>query len=97
MLGSNIPCSDDIGDLRVPQADAIIFAQKSAQICIVNRAPATEVDVTGGQIKIAIDTVLNQCCGSLLTCGGGQQQITATSGNVIDLSVQGVGSDCSHN
>jgi len=63
----------------------------------VNRAPNTVVNVNDSQINDAIQTVLDVCCNSKFSCSGGQEKITAASGNVIDLSVQGLGQDCTAN
>jgi hypothetical protein len=71
-----------------------IVQQGNGQICIVNSAPNTVANLSGDKINDAINTVLLTCCGSAFNCAGGQQKITATTGNVIDLSVQGLGQDC---
>ncbi|KAI9862322.1 MAG: hypothetical protein M1813_004798 [Trichoglossum hirsutum] len=71
-----------------------ITQRGSAQICIVNLAPNTEVRVSPEEVDDAVSTVISGCCESQFQCAGGQQKITATTGNVIDLSVQGLGQDC---
>ncbi|CAI7628069.1 unnamed protein product [Penicillium manginii] len=95
--GGSFDTSDvqaDFGDEQIPQHRALIWIQGTAQICIVNRAPSTAVSLTGSEINDAIDDVRDQCCGSSSTCSGGQQKITTESGNVIDMSVQAVGQNC---
>ncbi|KAF9260482.1 hypothetical protein L218DRAFT_907041 [Marasmius fiardii PR-910] len=73
----------------------IIVQQGSGQICIVNRAPNTVVSITAQQVNDAINNILGTCCGGgAQTCAGGQDKITAETGNVIDLSVQGLGQNC---
>jgi hypothetical protein len=93
-ITNNIFDRADFGDEQIPQHRALIWIQGTAQICIVNRAPSTAVSLTGSEINDAIDDVRDQCCGSSSTCSGGQQKITAESGNVIDMSVQAVGQNC---
>ncbi|EEB89043.1 hypothetical protein MPER_12913 [Moniliophthora perniciosa FA553] len=73
----------------------IVVQQGSGQICIVNRAPNTIVTISAQQVNDAINNVLSSCCGgNAQFCSGGQDQITADTGNVIDLSVQSLGQDC---
>lgn len=86
-----------MGSVTIKPKSVNITPQGSGQICIVNRAPNTVVSVNGGQINDAIQTVLDVCCNSQFSCDGGQEKITAASGNVIDLSVQGLGQDCTAN
>ncbi|PVH99440.1 hypothetical protein DM02DRAFT_529078, partial [Periconia macrospinosa] len=65
------------------------------QQCVVNRAPATTVTITGDQVTNAADAILSTCCSGVSQCRGGQFKITANSGNVIDMSLQAIGSGCS--
>ncbi|KAF8860834.1 hypothetical protein BDZ45DRAFT_299707 [Acephala macrosclerotiorum] len=86
--------SENFGGLTLTANSVSITQQGSGQICIVNRAPNTSVYINGGQIDDAIAAILSDCCGSNTFCAGGQFKITADSGNVIDLSVQGLGQNC---
>jgi len=73
----------------------IVIQQGSGQICIVNRAPNTVVTLSAQQVNDAISNVLSRCCGgNVQSCAGGQDKITADTGNVIDLRVQGLGQNC---
>ncbi|ESK90736.1 hypothetical protein Moror_4094 [Moniliophthora roreri MCA 2997] len=96
--GGSFTVSDIRADLPGETLNArsqIIVQQGSGQICIVNRAPNTIVTITAQQVNDAINNVLSSCCGgNAQTCAGGQDKITADTGNVIDLSVQGLGQDC---
>ncbi|OAQ58667.1 hypothetical protein VFPPC_14846 [Pochonia chlamydosporia 170] len=85
---------ENFGSLSLQPRSASLFHQGNAQICIVNRAPNTVVTISGTQINGAISAVLNKCCTNAGNCGGGQQKITGPNGNVIDLSVQAQGQNC---
>ncbi|KAK4083808.1 uncharacterized protein Triagg1_1470 [Trichoderma aggressivum f. europaeum] len=87
--------NENFGSVTLQQRSARIFHQGNAQICIVNRAPNTVVTITGTQVNGAISSVLNQCCTNAGNCGGGQEKVTGSNGNVIDLSVQASGQNCS--
>ncbi|KAH8704390.1 hypothetical protein GQ44DRAFT_820080 [Phaeosphaeriaceae sp. PMI808] len=67
----------------------------NGQQCLVNRAPSTSVSVSGDQIGNGIAAIISRCCAGITQCRGGQFKITANSGNVIDMSIQAVGQDCS--
>ncbi|KAI0148049.1 hypothetical protein F4776DRAFT_605752 [Hypoxylon sp. NC0597] len=84
----------NLGTQTLGPRSARTIVQGSGQICIVNRAPAATVTVDDFLINNAISALLNFCCPGE-TCSGGQDKITASSGNVIDLSVQDLGQDCS--
>ncbi|KAK9444941.1 uncharacterized protein G6M90_00g106900 [Metarhizium brunneum] len=85
---------ENFGSVTLQPRSALRFSQGNAQICIVNRAPNTVVTISGNQINGAISAVLNKCCTNAGSCGGGQQKITGPNGNVIDLSVQAQGQNC---
>ncbi|KKP02907.1 hypothetical protein THAR02_04972 [Trichoderma harzianum] len=85
---------ENFGSVTLQPRSAQIFHQGNAQICIVNRAPNTVVTISGTQVNGAISSVLNQCCTNAGNCGGGQEKITGPNGNVIDLSVQASGQNC---
>ena len=90
-----LPLSADLGAQTLNPESQIIVQQGNGQICIVNRAPNTIVSITADQVNDAINNILEDCCsGNPQTCSGGQDKITADSGNVIDLSVQGLGQNC---
>jgi hypothetical protein len=91
---SNSIPSENFGSVTMGARSASIIHQGNAQICIVNRAPNTVVTISGTQVNGAISAVLNKCCTNSGSCHGGQQKITGPNGNVIDLSVQGQGQNC---
>jgi hypothetical protein len=84
-----------IGGFTIPAHTANMFPQGSAIVCIVNRSPTVSVTLSANDIQNAVLQVLETCCGAGVTCVGGQFKITAQSQNVIDLSVQGQGTNCS--
>ncbi|OTA93860.1 hypothetical protein M434DRAFT_11249 [Hypoxylon sp. CO27-5] len=84
----------DLQTLTLGPESAHTIVQGNGQICIVNRAPSSTVTVNDFLINNAITALLNFCCPDP-TCSGGQDKITAASGNVVDLSVQALGQDCS--
>ncbi|KAI5460631.1 hypothetical protein BGZ63DRAFT_359018 [Mariannaea sp. PMI_226] len=86
--------SENFGSVTLQPRSAYTYHQGNAQICIVNRAPNTVVTISGTQVNGAISAVLNKCCTNAGSCHGGQQKITGPNGNVIDLSVQGDGQNC---
>ncbi|KAI1415848.1 hypothetical protein F5Y13DRAFT_186702 [Hypoxylon sp. FL1857] len=84
----------NLGTQTLGPRSARTIVQGSGQICIVNRAPSATVVVADFLVNNAIGALLNFCCPEQ-TCSGGQDKITAASGNVVDLSVQALGQDCS--
>ncbi|KAI5459625.1 hypothetical protein BGZ63DRAFT_415163 [Mariannaea sp. PMI_226] len=86
---------ESFGDMILSPRSPYIYRRGDAQICVVNRAPDTFVSITGDQVNGAIFAVLNACCVDGDPCYGGQEKITSETGNVIDLSIQAYGQDCS--
>jgi hypothetical protein len=92
-----IKFSENIGPVKLLPQTVMLVQHGTGQICIVNRAPKDSITVSSGQINVAIASVLSTCCANQANCAGGQNKIVVIRGaatNVIDLSVQALGQNC---